>query len=171
MKLLRIWMLLVGSLWLASGFTQPQKLLLLLGATKAPAPNQWLAYKARPQLAKVPAALPVRIAVDSKYWLWVNDSLVVWEGGLKRGPRPGDGYVDTLDLAPWLRPGENTLAVLVWYFGQDGFSHQNSGQPGLWFEAPGWEELAWRARPHPAFLPDTLPPFPNYRLPESNVVF
>lgn len=51
--------------------------------------------------------------------------------GLKRGPTPGGTYVDRLDLTTHLQPGENAVAVRVWYFGRDGFSHKDSGCPGL----------------------------------------
>jgi hypothetical protein len=30
----------------------------------------------------------VQIAADSKYWLWINGELAVFEGGVKRGPTP-----------------------------------------------------------------------------------
>jgi hypothetical protein len=41
-------------------------------------------------VAQVPAQARLRIAADSKYWLWVKDQLAVFEGGLKRGPTPRD---------------------------------------------------------------------------------
>ena len=136
-------------------------------------PNTWICYRRMVNLPTKPEQAITRIAVDSKYWLWVNGELAVYEGQLKRGPTPDDTYFDTVDLAPWLRQGENTIAVLVWYFGKHGFSHKNSGQPGLIFQmkADGTELLSddsWRARKHPAFG-DTDAPHPNYRLPESNI--
>ena len=62
------------------------------GATDAP--NQWIAFRKDVRLDAVPGSAPARIAVDSKYWLWVNGRLVVFEGGLKRGPNPQDSYFD-----------------------------------------------------------------------------
>ena len=41
----------------------------------------------------------VHIAADTKYWLYVNGELVLFEGGLKRGPAPGAGFYDSVDLA------------------------------------------------------------------------
>ena len=62
--------------------------------------------------------------------------------------------------------------MLVWYFGKQGFSHNDSGRAGLCFELDPAVEIRWRARRHPAYG-DPVPfgPFPNYRLPESDVRF
>ena len=142
-------------------------------ADLAPADTQnvWTAYRATVSLDRAPADALARIAVDSKYWLWVNDTLVVREGALKRGPWPGATYYDAVDLAPHLDSGENTVAVLVWTWGKAGFSHNNTDAPGLLFdlEADGRPvALDWRARRHPAYG-ETGPPHPNFRLPETNV--
>lgn len=137
-------------------------------------PNQWYVFKHRFALDSVPDEFPASIAADSKYWLYLNDSLVLREGGLKRGPQPGAGYLDTLNLAPYLKEGQNTIGVLLWYFGKDGFSHSSSGQPGLHLAGPIGSPLytsgIWKGMKHPAFG-QTGPPHPNYRLPESNVLF
>lgn len=120
---------------------------------------------------KIPVEL--RIAVDSKYWLWVNGELVVFEGGLKRGPNPNSSYVDVFDHVKGLVKGKNKLDVLVWYFGKDGFSHKNSPVGGLdLFLKVGNQILetdsTWKAIRHPAyFVPaETVP---NFRLSESNI--
>ena len=97
--------------------------------------NTWLAFRKTVHIDKVPQTLTARIAADSKYWLWINGRLVVFEGGLKRGPSPYDTYYDPVEIAPYLQNGENTIAVLVWHFGKSGFSHVNSGLAALLFEA------------------------------------
>lgn len=70
----------------------------------------WLSVKTV-HIDKVPQTLTARIAADSKYWLWINGRLVVFEGGLKRGPSPYDTYYDPVEIAPYLQNGENTIAV------------------------------------------------------------
>ena len=137
--------------------------------------NLWIAYRKSFSVEELPEKMDTRIAVDSKYWLWVNDQLIVREGALKRGPTPEDTYYDRIDLAPYLEQGENTIGVLVWYWGKEGFSHQSSGQPGLVFEASGegikWvSDRSWKMKLHPAFEM-TGDPHPNYRLPENNIRF
>ena len=137
------------------------------------AANTWMRLRKRFVLAARPAEAPARIAADSQYWLWINGQLVVREGGLRRGPAPGRGYHDEIDLAPYLKRGRNVIAALVWYWGRDGFSHADSGRGGFVFEmCPGGRRVAtdgsWRASSHPAYGPSKAP---NYRLSEWPVVF
>ena len=98
------------------------------------ATNTWIAFRKSVQLEDVPATALATIAADSKYWMWVNGRPVVFEGGLKRGPNPLDTYADKVDIAPFLKKGSNTIAVLLCYFGKDGFSHKSSGRAGLYFD-------------------------------------
>ncbi len=138
-------------------------------------PNRWYCFRGSLPVAQLPDAATARIAVDSKYWLWVNGNLVVFEGGLKRGPNRSDTYYDEVDLSHRLAKGANSIAILLWYWGKDGFSHNSSGTAGLLFQAeldgamvatdPGWKCIR-----HPAYK-ETAPPHPNHRLPESNIGF
>lgn len=137
--------------------------------------NTWLAFRKTVDIETVPSSLTARIAVDSKYWLWINGQPVVFEGGLKRGPSPTGTYYDSVEIAPYLEKGKNSIAVLVWHFGKHGFSHNNSGLAALLFEAtaPGIEivsDRSWQCRLYNAYR-NTEAPFPNYRLPESNIRF
>ena len=145
-------------------------------------PGTWVCFRHRFDLAAAALDGPAgtahaRIAVDSRYWLWINGALVVREGGLKRGPAPGATWFDCLDVRRFLRPGVNSIAVLAWYWGRHGFSHASSGMPGFLGEirvgqGGGATVIAtdgsWRARRHAAFG-TTAPPHPNYRLSEANV--
>lgn len=137
--------------------------------------NLWLCFRKTVVLDAKPAAARVRIAADSKYWLWINGELVVHEGQLKRGPTPNDTYYDEIDIAPHLRSGENTLCVLLWYFGKEGFCHKSSGVAAMVFEGdldglPLLSDRTWKVRVHPGFG-ESAPPYPNIRLPESNIHF
>lgn len=137
--------------------------------------NTWLAFRKIVTLEEVPSKAIAKIAVDSKYWLWINGEVVLREGGLKRGPTPVDTYYDEVDLTKHLKKGRNVIAVLLQYFGKDGFSHNNSGQAGLLFDLQTEDfkilsNSTWKSWLHPAFG-ETKAPFPNYRLPESNKHF
>ena len=132
--------------------------------------NEWFMCRATLDVA-APDAASARIAVDSKYWLYVNGQIVVREGGLKRGPTPDSSYVDRVDLSPYIKRGQNSVAVLLWYFGRDGFSHRDSGLPGLYFDVdPGSAVGKWRIKRHPAYF-DAGYTRDAYRLSENSVGF
>jgi alpha-L-rhamnosidase len=138
--------------------------------------NQWLVFRKSLSIDRLPDnPVMADIATDSKYWLYINGKPAVIEGGLKRGPNPDDTYFDRVDIGPYLKAGENSIALLVWFFGRHGFSHYNSGLPGLHFSAnaPGFSihsDATWRVTRHPSFG-NTDEPHPNFRLPESNILF
>lgn len=139
-------------------------------------PNQWICFRKEFFTSSNENSAQLYIAVDSKYWLWVNGKLAVFEGGLKRGPNPRDTYYDCIDITQYLKDGSNQLAILLWYWGKDGFCHKSSGLPGLLADlylSDGSHLLSdssWKLQIHPAFG-STGAPYPNYRLPESNIHF
>ena len=146
--------------WISSGTTREQ-------------PNTWLNFRKEVNLPNVPTSVIARIGADSKYWLWINGKPVVFEGGLKRGPNPLDTYYDEVEIAPYLKRGENTIAVLLWYFGRPSFSHNDSGKAGLLFDCqtPSFDILSndsWKCEANPAYG-TCPPPDPNMRLAESNI--
>lgn len=62
-------------------------------------------------LAVKPSTFVVYVSADNRYKLYVNDKLV------SLGPARGDTYFwnyETVDLAPYLTAGKNTVAALVW---------------------------------------------------------
>lgn len=137
--------------------------------------NTWQIFRKTVTLESQPSSCVARIAVDSKYWLWVNDELVVFEGGLKRGPSPKDTYYDEVELSSYLKAGENTIAVLTVFFGKEGFSHKNSGTAALLFSATcnGIDissDTSWEAQVYQAYGTATTD-MPNYRLAESAIRF
>ena len=139
------------------------------------APNSWVAFRRDITLDKLPKKAMAKIAADTKYWLWINGELAVFEGGLKRGPNPCDTYYDKVDLARFFKRGKNQIAVLLWHFGKDGFSHKDSGRAGFIFsletnEIDLYSDDTWLCRIHPAFG-TAGDPQPNYRLAESNIRF
>ncbi|MDA0937154.1 MAG: glycoside hydrolase [Bacteroidetes bacterium] len=136
-------------------------------------PNNWTAFGKTFEVEKIPAKAMAKIACDSKYWMWINGSLAVFEGQLKRGPNPKDTYYDEVDISPYLKAGVNNISLLVWYFGKEGFSHKSSGKAGLIFDCqtPDFKlisDSSWRAVIRPEFQ-TADPPLPNWRLPESSI--
>lgn len=152
--------------WKANWITQP---------VSRDTPNSWYCFRKEFSLEYVPTEALAKIAVDSKYWLWVNGKLIVFEGGLKRGPNPKDTYFDQTDIAKYLIKGKNIISVLAWYFGKDGFSHKSSGKFGFLFECSTssmqiLSDGSWKVKQHIAY--ETCPlPYPNFRLSESSIRF
>ena len=148
---------------------------LTISTSEPVSSNTWLCYRMNINIDRNPSNIECRIAADSKYWLWVNGELIIREGGLKRGPNPKDTYCDVLSNVKGLQKGNNTIAVLVWYFGKDGFSHRNSPTPGLFFNLMvNGKKIKtndnWKVIKFPAiYTPKGEKP--NYRLPESNIGF
>ena len=135
------------------------------------ATNTWISFRKDFNIKDLPNKISARIAADSKYWLWVNGQLVVLEGSVKRGPNPQDTYFDEIDMAPYLHAGDNSIAVLLWYFGKQGFSYNPSGVAGLFFECEPLglvSDKTWRSVMNPAFYTPGGE-LPNFRLSESNI--
>ncbi len=138
--------------------------------------GEWACFRTTIDLARPVLAPRLLVACESKYWLWIDGQMQVFEGQLKRGPTPVDSYYDDVNLACSLAAGRHTLAILVWYWGKPGFSHNASGAPGLVAELLDADQKLivtdsnWRSIRHPAYSAGDGPA-PNYRLPEPNVCF
>lgn len=66
-------------------------------------------------LESIPQEFQVHVSADNKYKFYVNEELVAL------GPAIGDlqnWNYDTIDLAPYLKPGENIVAAKVWNDGE-----------------------------------------------------
>ena len=137
--------------------------------------NTWMCLVKQTVLDTVPESVVAKIAVDSKYWLYINGETAVFDGGIKRGPSKNGTYYEEVEIGKHLRNGENTIAVLVWYFGKSGFSHLSSGQGGLMLEADTIgisTDETWKIKKHPAYVAtDKNDPPTNFRLAEPNLYF
>lgn len=146
--------------------------------------DTWMNLRKTVNLDQVPDSVIAKIAVDSRYWLYINGEMVVFEGQLKRGPNRTDTFYDEVDITPYLHEGENTIAALAWYWGKGGQSYSNndSGKAGFLFEADFSGQLvtsdsSWKVLKSPGYKHDPGIPgtpynsLPNYRLPEYNVYF
>jgi len=138
--------------------------------------NVWMCFKKSVTLESKPEELIASISADSKYWLYINGETVVYEGSVKRGPEKNSGYYDSVDIAPYLKSGKNTICALVWYWDNEtSYSYSGSGQGGFIFEAKNSDitiisDNSWKVKRHPAYVDSALYP-PNYRLPEYSIYF
>lgn len=137
--------------------------------------NVWIGFVKEVNVKNVPKSALAKIAVDSKYWLYINGKLVVFEGGVKRGPNINDTYYDEVNIAPYLKTGKNIIAVDLWYFGKQGFSHHDSGKAGLLFDLQSngltiLSDETWKVNRILSYkMADK--PHANFRLPESSLLF
>lgn len=104
--------------------------------------GEWIIF-AKDFDLKSTSELNVRIAADTKYWLWLNEKLIIREGGLKRGPTPEDSYIDVFNYLDGLKSGHNRVVVLVEYYGKNSFSHRPSAVAGLYFELKTKEDTVY----------------------------
>ena len=138
--------------------------------------NVWMCFVKSVTLDTAPDELIAHISADSKYWLYINGETVVFEGSVKRGPTENSGYYDSVDVAPYLKAGENTIAALVWYWDDEtSYSYNGSGQGGFIFEAVSDEisvisDGSWKVKRNEAYVDSSLYP-PNYRLSEYSIYF
>jgi alpha-L-rhamnosidase len=92
--------------WQASWITHPTASVLDYGV---------FLFRNEFRLDSPPESLVVHLSADNRYKLWVNGELVT------TGPAKGSfNYwrYETLDLGPWLREGDNVLAVEVFNLGE-----------------------------------------------------
>jgi alpha-L-rhamnosidase len=138
--------------------------------------NAWVAFRKTVNLHSVPEKITANISADSKYWLWINGEMVVFEGSVARGSspakpwnrkpeiwtlpaetKPSNTWYEEVDLSGHLKPGENTIAVLAWYWGRETHkgTHIDSGKGGFIFQADLGGELlvsdrTWKVKADPA---------------------
>ncbi len=143
--------------------------------------NAWVAFRKDLIISKVPEKVVANISADSKYWMWINGELAVFEGSVARGPsparpwkrikemwdlpseaKPSNTWYEEVDITPHLKPGENTIAVLVWYWGKETHkgTHIDSGQGGFIFQADlNGKKLvsdrSWKVKANPAYALDS----------------
>lgn len=98
--------------------------------------NRFVRFKIEFEAPKKLAAARFQIAAETKYYLYLNGELTVFDGGLHRESSPGSGYYDEVPLA--VRPGKNVVLIDVWYWGNGGRNNTAFPGAGVLF---GCEEL------------------------------
>ena len=105
-----------------------------------------------------PSSFIIHVSADNRYKLFVNGTLV------SLGPARGDLYhwnFETVDIAPYLKAGENCLAAVVWNFGKSRALAQISYRTGFILQGNTTaEEIAntdtsWKYLKNPAYSPLT----------------
>ncbi|WP_121356464.1 alpha-L-rhamnosidase-related protein [Flavisolibacter nicotianae] len=110
-------------------------------------------------LDKKPASFRVHVSADNRYRLFVNGKAVC------AGPARGDLYnwnFETIDLAPFLNSGENTVAAQVWNMGEYAAVAQVSNQTAFLLQGDTKAESilntdkSWKVLQNKAYHPCSL---------------
>lgn len=82
-------------------------------------------FRKRFTLPEKPGVFKVHVSADNRYRLFVNGTPVC------NGPARGDlynWYFESIDISPWLKAGDNSIAALVWNMGEHAAVAQISNQ-------------------------------------------
>lgn len=138
--------------------------------------NRFVLFRHRLEIESVPAHADLHLFADTRYRLWINGHVAGY------GPArflPSHPEFDTIDLAPWLQAGRNTILVEVNHRGANAFDAVPSiggfiawgrigsvdlATPGAWRcrDADAWDAQSpcWSFAQGPIEICDTraLPP-------------
>ncbi|MBC2602752.1 alpha-L-rhamnosidase-related protein [Puniceicoccus vermicola] len=121
--------------------------------------NSYALFRHQVELSDVPETAPTLITADQSYRLYVNGKYVC------RGPARGyqrSWPCDEIDLAPWLRPGINHIAIQAYNPGFSTFQYVSEGFAGLLFMGD-WggvkviSDSHWKCRLQAGMKRDTVP--------------
>ena len=135
-------------------------------------PDQKIVIRKTVEIEEVPEVAEAYIACDTKFWLWINGELAVFEGCVFRESTEG-GYAEKVDLTPYLKKGENTFAFLVQFYGNGGRNNTDSGEAGFIFSCDALElysDESFLVATHPGYV-KTGEPYPAYLFGGYNIGF
>jgi alpha-L-rhamnosidase len=120
--------LFINILLISSGILRAQNLNVNPKLLRATWPAYWISMKNNPQkeygvyhfrknfnINNIPPSFHIHVSGDNRYRLYVNGIQIC------SGPARGDlfnWFYDTVDIAPLLVKGRNTIAAIVWNMGQ-----------------------------------------------------
>ena len=116
--------------------------------------NQYAEFRFSLDLKQPVKLAALRISVDTDFAVWVNGAFVSCG---QFTDFPDRRTFSELDLSTLLQSGKNSVAILVFYCGEDHFSYL-PGPAGLWFEVEVEGRIAavsdgsTLCRPSPAYL-------------------
>ena len=120
--------------------------------------NAYALFRREFVLERVPRRAPLFITADQSYQLYLNGAFVA------RGPARGfqsHWPYDEIDVARWLVPGRNVLAVRAHHPGLSNFQYRSENYAGLlvharWGRTRLQTDATWKCRPQPGIRRDTV---------------
>lgn len=135
--------------------------------------NDIVVFRKHFEVTRLPQKAIAYISADTKYYLYINGSLVVFEGGLFRESKKGCGYADEVDIAKYLKIGSNVISVLVWFYGNGGRNSVNSKKAGFLFDCEALQLFSnsdFKVLRHSAYY-NTTTENPSYLYGGHNIAF
>ncbi len=133
--------------------------------------NSYVAFRKTFTLSETPTSAIAHISAVTKYYMWVNGELAIYDGSPKRGATPVDGFYEDADLAQYLKKGDNTIVALVTYVGASSNSYVDPGKAGFLFEMDAgstkvisdttWKEKRLKEFKNQSLLKDDWPNHPS----------
>ncbi|RYZ97783.1 MAG: alpha-rhamnosidase, partial [Sphingobacteriaceae bacterium] len=123
-------------------------------------------FRKQVQLAAKPASLVIHVSADNRYKLFVNEKLV------SLGPARGDithWNYETIDIAPYVVAGKNTVAAQVWNEGDWRPEAQISLKTGFIIQGADTDaeilntDISWKCTRDTSYKPLALTT-PNYHV-------
>ena len=141
--------------------------------------NQWVAFRRSFTLGSAPSKAVTEIAADSKYWLWVNGTLAVFEGQLSAVRTYG--HVLRRDRPRSLPEKRRQHGRRCWCGTSASRASRTTAAaragccsvrpPGRLDDHRLVSDTSWKHTVHPGYSNNTSGTQVNFRLPESNVCY
>ena len=120
--------------------------------------NSFVLFRQELSLARQPSVAPLFITADQSYQLYINGAFVT------RGPARGfqsHWPYDEVDVARWLVPGRNVIAVRAHNPGMGNFQYLSAGYAGLlmaakWGRTVVQTDATWKCLQQPGIRRDTV---------------
>ncbi len=135
--------------------------------------NDWVIFKKDFEVDNL-SEYHLEISADTRYFLWLNDDICTWDGGLFRDAYcENSGFIDKFDISKYLFQGKNTLKILVWHYGNGGRNNSPLEYAGVIFsceELSLFSDESTLCQRHPSFG-ETEEPLPSYLYGGYNIGF
>jgi len=136
--------------------------------------NQWISFIKRINIDEVGESI-LNISAHTRYFLKINNRYAVIDGSLHRDAyEKNSGFYDSINITGYLFPGENTIEILVWHWGNGGRNNNSFYYGGLIFscdELKLYSDLTTLSRRHPCYFESFRGKQPDYLYGGYNILY
>lgn len=136
--------------------------------------NDWVLFRKEFAISEQIRETVLKISAVTRYFLSINGETAVIDGGLFRDAYcKNSGYLETVDITKYLKPGDNVMEILVWHYGNGGRNNNPLPNGGLLFfcEKLGlYSDRQTKCMRHPSYV-ETGEPASSYLFGGWNIGF